>query len=48
MAQVHTVVDDDVFQRAKILALKSDMLFKRWITRAIAEKVERDDKKAAK
>jgi hypothetical protein len=48
MAQVHTVVPDDVFKRARIVAIKGGMVFKQWVAKAIEEKTERDERKAAK
>jgi predicted transcriptional regulator len=48
MAQVHTEVPDDVFARAKVLAIKDKRFFKAWVALAIEEKVDREEKKAAK
>lgn len=48
MAGVHTEVSADLYRRARLLAIESGMFIKAWIARAVVEKVEREEKKAAK
>lgn len=42
MAQLHHVIDDELYKRVKIQAVKEGRLIKRWVEIAIREKIERD------
>lgn len=48
MAQIHAQVPDEIFRRAKLLAVTRAMFFKAWIAEAIEAYVVREEKKAAK
>ena len=48
MAQIHAEVPDEVYERAKISALRRHQHIKGWIADAIIEKDERQQREEAK
>lgn len=46
--QINVSVPDEVYERAKAAASAAPMFFKAWIQRALEEKCDRDEKKAAR
>ena len=48
MAQIHTIVPDDIYQRLKIICIRQDRTIKLLVAEIIEAAVERLEKKAGR
>jgi hypothetical protein len=44
----HGTISADVYRRARVLAIQDGVFVKDWVEQAVIERVEREEKKAAK